>query len=128
MTNKCVEFGSSLAIVDSMARVLLECGLSVARVWLECGGHSPVGCSALERGAAGGLQEGTGGLGGLKAGEGSSVRGGVGPSPSKPSRGTLRTAFEDILNQNLNAWSFGVKEHFKNAKLILGVYNFRSEL
>ena len=128
MTNKCVEFGSSLAIVDSMARVLLECGLSVARVWLEYGGHSPLGCSALERGAAGGLQEGTGGLGGLKAGEGSSVRGGVGPSPSKPSRGTLRTAFEDILNQNLNAWSFGVKEHLKNAKLILGVYNFRSEL
>ena len=110
MTNKCVEFGSSLAIVDSMARVLLECGLSVARVWLEYGGHSPLGCSALERGAAGGLQEGTGSLGGLKAGEGSSVRGGVGPSPSKPSRGTLRTAFEDILNQNLNAWSFGVKK------------------
>ena len=75
-----------------------------------------------ERRARGGAE------GGLKAGEGSSVRGGVGPSPSKPSRGTLRTAFEDILNQNLNAWPFGVKEHFKNAKLILGVYNFRSEL
>ena len=76
-------------------------------------------------GGNGGLE---GGLRGLKAGEGSSVRSGVGPSPSKPSRGTLRTAFEDILNQNLNAWPFGVKEHFKNAKLILGVYNFRSEL
>ena len=82
--------------------------------------------TGLQRSGArrsGGVRGGNGGLGGaleggLKAGEGSSVRGGVGPSPSKPSRGTLRTAFEDILNQNLNAWRFGVKEHFKNAKLI----------
>ena len=70
--------------------------------------------SAAQRG---GYRRERGAKGGLKAGEGSSVRGGVGPSPSKPSRGTLRTAFEDILNQNLNAWSFGVKKYgTKNAK------------